>query len=125
MENKARGEMKGKSLLVLIAVFKNAQLKKCLESQTYLCSPLLILWFIFSSVHRCSQRSPGDWIQLYGIILKRDTEVFACRRAQSAVTQRSLHPHWGRFHQRPLKSLACHTVLMFAWRKCKWSVIFG
>lgn len=71
MENKARGEMKGKPLLVLIAVFKNAQLKKCLESQTYLCSPLLILWFIFSSVHRCSQKSPGDWIQLYGIIRHR------------------------------------------------------
>ena len=42
-------------------------------------------------------------------------------RMQSVVMQRSLRPHWGCCHQR----LACHTVLMSEWGKCKWSVIFG
>lgn len=88
-------------LLVLISVIKNGQLKTCPNSLThidFITGQNESSRIIFSSMRWFYQRSPDNRLQLCGIMLRWETEAFACRRAHSAVMQRSPHPHWGWCH---------------------------
>lgn len=120
MENKGRGTWEGHSWsrLHTAACFDCSDLTK----KSWRLKVKHSSWFyhsrgssIFSPVHRCYQRSPGDWTQLWGIMLRWSLHADGPR----VRSCRGLRIHTGA----AAISLACRPVLMLG--RWKWSVIFG